>query len=117
MKEHPQKGYRILKPLTDFKDVSLAVLYHHEKMDGTGYPEGLKGEEIPFLARLVSVVDSFHAMVSKRPYHDGIANAEALAEIKRCSGTQFDPKIVEAFERAYQKDEARRANRKLSSVA
>jgi len=104
MKEHPKKGARILEPLSDFKEVAKAVLHHHENFDGTGYPAGLKGEEIPHMARLIAVVDSFHAMVSNRPYHKGIAYEEALTEIKRCVNRQFDPEIVVAFERALLKE-------------
>jgi len=117
MKDHPKKGARILEPLSDFKEVAKAVLHHHENFDGSGYPAGLKGEEIPEMARLIAVVDSFHAMVSNRPYHKGILYEEALAEIKRCSGRQFDPQIVAAFERALLKEIAKASTKTSHDIS
>ncbi|MNP70439.1 Cyclic di-GMP phosphodiesterase response regulator RpfG [compost metagenome] len=72
-------------------------MYHHERYDGKGYPENLKGDDIPYNARILTVVDSFDAMTSERPYNKRKSYGEAIEELKRCSGTQFDPKIVEAF--------------------
>ncbi|MFN3396544.1 MAG: HD-GYP domain-containing protein, partial [Thermodesulfovibrionales bacterium] len=79
------------------EDVKKAIIHHHERFDGTGYPEGLKGEEIPLVSRVLSVVDSFNAMVSDRPYRDKLSPVDALQEIKRQSGTFYDPKIVNAL--------------------
>ena len=69
----------------------------HERFDGTGYPDGLSGEDIPFVARIVMVCDAFHAMTSHRPYRPALTMEEALAELRRCAGTQFDPVVVTAF--------------------
>jgi HD-GYP domain-containing protein (c-di-GMP phosphodiesterase class II) len=74
-----------------------AVRHHHEHFDGRGYPAGLEGSDIPLLARILTVADSFEAMVSDRPYRKGRAHSDALSEIVRCSGTQFDPAIVDVF--------------------
>ena len=79
------------------------VRHHHELYDGTGYPNGLKGEGIPLLARIVTVADAFDAITTNRPYKKKKTVEEALTEIKRCSGTQFDPVVVSAFLLAYEK--------------
>lgn len=73
------------------------ILYHHERYDGRGYPSGLKGDEIPYLARILTVVDSFDAMTSCRPYNNKMTFEEAFEEIRKCSGSQFDPVIAEKF--------------------
>jgi HD-GYP domain-containing protein (c-di-GMP phosphodiesterase class II) len=73
------------------------VLYHHERWDGTGYPTGRAGEEIPVEARVLAIADAFDAMTSDRPYRRALSREEALAEVERCSGTQFDPEIVRVF--------------------
>jgi len=103
IKKHPVIGYEILKSIDFLKDVTLLVKYHHERWDGNGYPDGLKGEDIPLGARIIAVADTFDAMTSDRPYRKGLPVEVAVDEIKRCSGSQFDPKIVEAFIRAYEK--------------
>ena len=77
--------------------VAKRVRSSHERYDGTGYPDRLAGEEIPLGARIVAVCDAFHAMTSERPYSKGKAVGEALAELRRCAGSQFDPRMVEAF--------------------
>jgi diguanylate cyclase (GGDEF)-like protein len=97
IKKHSEAGYKIIKNITDSDFVSEAVLGHHEKWDGTGYPQGLKGEDIPMFARILSVADSYDAMTSNRIYNKIKTKEEAINEIKRCTGTQFDPKVVEAF--------------------
>ncbi|MBI5562846.1 MAG: hypothetical protein HY894_08375 [Deltaproteobacteria bacterium] len=79
------------------KGVIPAIKYHHEFYDGTGYPEGLKGEAIPFMARILTVAVSVDAMGADRPYRKGRPMEEIVKELKRCSGTQFDPAVVEAF--------------------
>lgn len=109
IKQHTTKGARILEPLTDFEDAAKAVLHHHENFDGTGYPIGLSGEGIPYVARLVAIADAFHAMVVDRPYHKAIPEEDAIAELKRFSGVRYDPAMVGAFEQAYRKEAARRS--------
>ena len=98
IKQHAEKGAQILEPLKFLEGVIDIVKHHHERWDGKGYPDGLKGEEIPLGARIMSVADSYDAMVSARPYRKvGLTKQEAVAEIKKNSGSQFDPKVVEAF--------------------
>jgi putative nucleotidyltransferase with HDIG domain len=98
IKLHPQKGAQILEPLNFMENVISIVKHHHERWDGKGYPDGLKGEGIPLGARIMTVADSYDAMVSARPYRRvGFSKSDAVAEIKRHAGTQFDPTVVEAF--------------------
>lgn len=97
MREHPGKGALILEPIRQLKGIIPAIKYHHEYYNGTGYPEGLKGAEIPLMARILTVADSVDAMSADRPYRKGRAMDAIVAELKRCSGTQFDPIVVEAF--------------------
>lgn len=97
LKQHPRDGVEIIKSVNSLKKVAPLILYHHERYDGGGYPEELKGESIPYLARVLTVVDSFDAMTSSRPYNKRKTYEEGLEELNRCSGTQFDPKIVEIF--------------------
>ncbi|AWB09640.1 HAMP domain-containing protein [Thermodesulfobium acidiphilum] len=101
MQSHPIVGYNILKSIKEELMPGLLeiILYHHERYDGKGYPYGLSKDEIPFLARLVSIADSFEAMISDRPYRKGMTKLDALAEISRCSGTQFDPYLAQMFVR------------------
>ncbi|MBI5308709.1 MAG: GAF domain-containing protein [Planctomycetes bacterium] len=97
IRQHPIKGAEILSPIRQLKDIIPAVRHHHEFYNGSGYPDGLKGEEIPLLARIVGVADSVDAMSSDRPYRKG-KTRDGIAEVLRqCSGTQFDPKVVDAF--------------------
>ncbi|MGV8907322.1 MAG: HD domain-containing phosphohydrolase [Acetobacterium sp.] len=97
MKTHSEKGYHIIKASSELQNVALGVLYHHERWDGTGYPMGLKGKEIPLFARIIALADAYDVMTHERSYKKSINHEEAIDEIKRCSGTQFDPKIVEVF--------------------
>jgi HD-GYP domain-containing protein (c-di-GMP phosphodiesterase class II) len=97
MRDHVFKGARILEPLDDFKEVARIVMLHHENFDGSGYPYGLKGEEIPIEARIINVVDTFHAIVSSRCYRRGRPFEHAVKELERCAGKQFDPQVVKAF--------------------
>lgn len=98
MKTHAEKGYRIVRAISNLKDVADNVLYHHERWDGTGYPIGLKGEEIPIIARIISICDTFDVITHTRIYREGkMTTEEAIDEIKRCSGTQFDPRLVDLF--------------------
>lgn len=97
LKGHPANGVDIIKPVASLKDVCPIILHHHERYDGTGYPDGLKEDEIPYLVRILSVVDSFDAMTSNRPYSQRRTYDDAVQELKNCSGTQFDPEIVDEF--------------------
>ena len=97
IKKHPDYGWAILRLLPGFERISLLVLHHHERIDGAGYPAGLKGEEIPLGARIVAVVDAFDAMVSDRPYREGLPVAEAMRRLRADSGSQFDAEIVDLF--------------------
>jgi putative two-component system response regulator len=94
---HSVTGERILKPIVDDGDILKAVRHHHERYDGTGYPDGLKGEQIPQLARIIAVADTFDAMTSERPYRKALTKEAACAEVERCRGTQFDPEAADAF--------------------
>jgi putative two-component system response regulator len=94
---HSQTGERILKPIVDDKEILKAVRHHHERYDGWGYPDGLQGERIPLLARIIAVADTFDAMTSERPYRKALTKEEACAEVERCRGTQFDPQAADAF--------------------
>ena len=105
MQDHPRLGASILEKHDDFKKVSNIILHHHENYDGTGYPSRLIAEEIPISSRIIAVVDSFHAMVSDRPYRKGLPWKIAISEIKKCSGRQFDPIVVEAFLKVAAKEE------------
>jgi len=95
--EHPMIGVNILQPIHELKTVLLGVKYHHERFDGNGYPEGLKADQIPLIAAIISVADSFDAMTSDRPYRKGFPREKAIDIIKQESGKQFDPAIVEVF--------------------
>ncbi len=97
IKTHSEKGYRIIKASSELHEVSRSVLYHHERWDVTGYPMGLNGDEIPLLARIIAVCDSYDVMTSKRVYKRAMSKEEAIEELKNCAGYQFDPKIVEIF--------------------
>jgi response regulator RpfG family c-di-GMP phosphodiesterase len=97
MRKHPQIGYWILKGIAGLRGAAEIVLSHHERYDGSGYPLGLKGEEIPLGARIFSVVDCLDAMISDRPYRAATSYESAREEIIQCSGTQFDPVVVKFF--------------------
>lgn len=103
IKTHTEKGYRIAKSNYELAHVAKSVLSHHERWDGSGYPLGLKGEEIPYLARIISILDSYDAMTSERTYKKIKTNKEACEEIRKCSGTQFDPALVEIFLKEFEK--------------
>jgi diguanylate cyclase (GGDEF)-like protein len=99
--EHPRIGQVILEQASSLREAIPVILHHHERFNGGGYPHGLKGNEIPLGARIVSVADSYHAMVHDRPYQDAKTHEEALGELRRHAGTQFDPEVVEIFCRIY----------------
>jgi len=97
MREHSRIGYRMAKNIPDFAPIAQEILHHHEHWDGNGYPNGLKGEKIPLLSRIISIIDAYDVMQSRYPYKGAVSKTEALKEIKRCAGTQFDPQLVEIF--------------------
>ncbi len=97
IKTHPSKGAAILSHIKSMKDIIPGIRHHHEYYDGRGYPDKLKGEEIPLIARIISVADSFDAMVTDRPYRKGLPIEEAARRLKENKGTQFDPHIVDTF--------------------
>lgn len=97
LRRHPEIGYRIICTSYDMLDMAGDILAHHERWDGTGYPKGLKGEEIPRVSRIISIADSYDAMTSERPFRRAMNEEEALAEIRKCAGTQFDPVISRVF--------------------
>ncbi|NLM51490.1 MAG: diguanylate cyclase [Firmicutes bacterium] len=97
IKKHCEAGAQIVYTIPEFASVAEAILYHHERWDGCGYPRGLKGKEIPLLSRVFAVVDAFDAMTQHRVYREKISPLEALAELEKCAGKQFDPEIVLMF--------------------
>lgn len=104
MHEHPVLGTSILQPIRELEPAISGVKYHHEKYDGSGYPEGLKGNSIPLVALIISVADAFDAMTTDRPYRKGLSKKEAIEEIRRGSGRQFDPQIASALVELYQEN-------------
>jgi response regulator RpfG family c-di-GMP phosphodiesterase len=94
---HPETAVRILEPIPFFRPLLPAILHHHERFDGKGYPSRLSGSNIPLASRIMTIADTFDAMTSTRAYRKALPVADAIAEIRRCSGTQFDPDIVPAF--------------------
>ncbi len=97
IQKYPEWGWMTLRHLDGFQQAALLVLHQHERVDGSGYPNKLRGEEIPLGSRIITVADSFDALTTDRPYHRAFSHAEALAELIRCSGSQFDPEVVNAF--------------------
>jgi len=95
--QHPEKGYRIVNASIDLAEIGDLILKHHERWDGEGYPLGLEGNEIPIECRIFSIIDAYDAMISQRRYRESLAHEDAIAELKRRSGTQFDPDLVEKF--------------------
>ena len=98
VRQHPSVGYDLVFHVPSLQWLANGILHHHENWDGTGYPEGLAGKEIPLAARIVGAVDAFDAMTTPRLYRQAISAGEALDEMKRCAGTQFDPAVVEALQ-------------------
>lgn len=97
IKEHPLIGATILKPIKELEESVVGIKYHHERPDGLGYPEGLKGKDIPLIASIISVADSFDAMTTERPYRPALSRDEAVKEIRKLSNLQFSPQVTEAF--------------------
>jgi PAS domain S-box-containing protein/putative nucleotidyltransferase with HDIG domain len=110
IREHPLRSAMILEPIKQLKSIIPMLKYHHERIDGKGYPEGLKGEEIPLLAKILCVADAYDAMTSNRPYRSSPGRDFAISELKRCAGTQFDPQVVDAFIRYLKKQESEGLN-------
>ncbi len=100
LKKHPLEGEALLAPYPSLNVILPAVSAHHERLDGKGYPRGLSGDEIPLMARIVTVADAYDAMTTDRAYRVASSHEDAMAELKRCSGSQFDGAVVDAFERA-----------------
>ena len=94
---HPEYSWSILRLFPGLEDASLYALHHHENMDGSGYPAGLKGSDIPIISRIVSVIDAYDAMVSNRCYRRGLPHAEAIRRLLESSGAQFDLAVVQSF--------------------
>lgn len=97
IKRHPTIGYEIIKDIPDLHDILPGVLHHHERFDGNGYPAKLAGEDIPHMARIMALADTFDAMSSNRAYRSGMPREKVFAEFRKCAGTQFDPELVEPF--------------------
>jgi HD-GYP domain-containing protein (c-di-GMP phosphodiesterase class II) len=105
IKRHSEIGAKIVEHIRPLKEIIPGVKYHHEQVNGKGYPDGLMGKDIPVLARIVAVADTYDAMTTDRPYRKAMEKEEAFEELKRCSGTQLDKEVVVAFIQAYQRGE------------
>ena len=102
---HPLRSAEIVKPIEFQEQVTEIIMAHHERIDGKGYPRGLKGQEIPIGAKIIGVLDAYESMTIGRPYRHAMTHAEALQELRRCAGTQFESRVVEAFGHLYQSEE------------
>lgn len=103
MKSHPVRSGRILEKISALRNLIPGILHHHERFDGLGYPDGMKGEDIPLYARMILIADTYDAMTSTRPYRLALDKQVAFEELRKCAGTQFDPVLVEAFIRVMSK--------------
>lgn len=104
IKKHPETGYRIARSSPELAPIAEAILHHHERWDGNGYPLGAKGEDIPMIARTIAILDAYDVMINGRPYKAAMAPEEAWAEIESCAGGQFDPRLVKLFRRVIDMD-------------
>jgi HD-GYP domain-containing protein (c-di-GMP phosphodiesterase class II) len=105
IRRHPVLGEQILGQAPELTDVTPLVLHHQERYDGTGYPERLEGEEIPLGSRIIAAADAYHAIISDRPYRSRRTHSEAVMELGRCSGAQFDPSVVDSLLTVLESDE------------
>jgi response regulator RpfG family c-di-GMP phosphodiesterase len=117
VKQHPLIAEQILAPIEDFSGLLRVVKHEHERFDGSGYPSGLKGEEIPLGSRIIAIADTYDALVTDRSYRKGCAKERAVEEIRRCAGTQFDPRLVEAFVDVLSREPAERHFQNAGSQA
>jgi putative two-component system response regulator len=99
MREHPEIGANIVAPLQTGPSLQPIIRHHHERFDGRGYPDGLSGDEIPLLARIISICDAFDALINDRPYRNRVSVDQAIATLRAGAGTQWDPALVELFVR------------------
>ncbi|MCL4378592.1 MAG: diguanylate cyclase [Actinobacteria bacterium] len=104
IKKHPEIGFRIAETSTELASISRGILYHHEWWNGKGYPKGLSGEKIPLISRIISIIDAYDAMTNDRLYRKALSKEEAIKELKRCSGSQFDPELVKNFIKVIEKN-------------
>jgi putative nucleotidyltransferase with HDIG domain len=111
VQSHPAVGQAILSKASHMSEVIAPVRHHHEHHDGRGYPDGLRGEEIPLVARMIAIADAYVAMTSERPYRAALTPREALDELRRNAGTQFEPRLTELFAAAVESDVARAKSR------
>jgi len=116
IKKHPTIGTELVKELKNFDEISKGILYHHERFDGHGYPSGASGKDIPFNARIIAIADSFDAMTSNRPYRERLNDQNAIDEINRNRGKQFDAEIVKIFCDAYDRKLIPSAEQKFPSL-
>jgi HD-GYP domain-containing protein (c-di-GMP phosphodiesterase class II) len=105
VKKHPAQGARLVRRVDGYGPVADIILAHHERMDGTGYPNNMPGEQIPLISRMISVADTFDVMTARDSYRRPVPRAEAIAELRRVSGTQLDGDVVEAFIRLLERKE------------
>jgi HD-GYP domain-containing protein (c-di-GMP phosphodiesterase class II) len=105
IREHPRSGAELINGIPAFHTAMSCVLHHHERWDGGGYPHQLSGDEIPLAARILAVADAFDAMISTRPYRHALGPRDAVREVERCAGSQFDPEVADAFAAAFAADE------------
>jgi len=101
LRQHPERGVKMLEPVKEFAHLFEGIKHHHERFDGNGYPSGLKGKDIPRIARIISIADAFDAMTSQRSYRDAMSEKDALKEVEKCRGTQFDPELADIFLQVY----------------
>jgi putative nucleotidyltransferase with HDIG domain len=97
VRQHPAHGASVIAQIEEFTDIAALVHAHHERMDGTGYPRGLRGDEVPWLARMISIADTYDVMTARDSYREPVAPQDAIAELRRVAGTQLDSELVEVF--------------------
>jgi HD-GYP domain-containing protein (c-di-GMP phosphodiesterase class II) len=117
IRDHPRRGADLIKHLRFLRDAQPAILYHHERLDGKGYPAGLVGDQIPLEAKILGVVDAYDAMTSERAYRSAMSHEAAVEELKHCSGTQFEPAVVDAFLRVQRDEVAAAVGTSTSAVS